>query len=73
MSTDRRSKLGVCTSLLNHFTPSPTPTLRGDFELVGSKVTGNILVLFLRHSDAFLQMLSKKNSWTLLNLIEPLC
>lgn len=35
----------------------PPPVLYGDFELAGSKVTGNSLVSFLRHSDAFPQML----------------
>lgn len=56
----------------NHGTPVSLPPLHGDFELAGSKVTGNSLVSFLRHSDAFLQMLERETSQTLLGLIEPL-
>lgn len=69
-SADERSELGVCNSQPWHPRSS---LLHGDFEMAGSKVTGNSLVSFLRHSDAFLQMLKRQTSQTLLGLIEPLC
>lgn len=47
VSADRRSKLGVCSPSPSLATPRfSLSLLHGDFELAGSKVTGNSLVLF---------------------------